>query len=103
MKEIGADVAFNYKTKNVRDVLKEEGPINMWVVQTSGWQGKDAEDSWCSYWDNVGGEILEAALDNAAIGACFIVCAVHVFAFQVEQASKVDIVCMSGMWYDLRL
>ncbi|KAJ7200281.1 hypothetical protein B0H12DRAFT_547447 [Mycena haematopus] len=48
MKEIGADVAFNYKTTNTREVLAREGPIDV-------------------YWDNVGGEILEAALDNANI------------------------------------
>ena len=29
MKEIGADVAFNYKTTNVKDVLEKEGPIDM--------------------------------------------------------------------------
>ena len=32
MKEIGADVAFNYKSQSVRDVLKAEGPINMCVA-----------------------------------------------------------------------
>ena len=31
MKSIGADVAFNYKTTNTRDVLAKEGPINMYV------------------------------------------------------------------------
>ncbi|KAF7378437.1 PKS-ER domain-containing protein [Mycena sanguinolenta] len=36
MKEIGADVAFNYKTTDVREVLAKEGPIDI-------------------YWDNVGG------------------------------------------------
>lgn len=29
MKEIGADVVFNYKTTNTRDVLAREGPIDM--------------------------------------------------------------------------
>jgi hypothetical protein len=28
----------------------------------------------CRYWDNVGGDTLEAALDNAAIYARFIMC-----------------------------
>lgn len=32
MKEIGADVAFNYKTTETREVLAKEGPINMWAV-----------------------------------------------------------------------
>ncbi|KAF8158806.1 hypothetical protein K438DRAFT_1942587 [Mycena galopus ATCC 62051] len=55
MKEIGADVAFNYKTTNTREVLEREGPIDV-------------------YWDNVGGEILEAALDNANIYGRFLEC-----------------------------
>ncbi|CCM07036.1 uncharacterized protein FIBRA_09355 [Fibroporia radiculosa] len=56
MKSIGVDVAFNYKTVSTFDVLKKEGPINI-------------------YWDNVGGESLEAALENAAMpGARFIEC-----------------------------
>lgn len=29
LKEIGTDVAFNYKTSNLRDILKEAGPIDM--------------------------------------------------------------------------
>lgn len=55
IKSLGADVAFNYKTANTWDVLKREGPINI-------------------YWDNVGGETLDAALANAARGARFIEC-----------------------------
>ncbi|KAH9918900.1 NAD-P-binding protein [Epithele typhae] len=52
---IGADVAFNWKKDNTREILKREGPINI-----------------C--WDNVGGESLEAALDAAASHARFIIC-----------------------------
>ncbi|KAF8843267.1 NAD(P)-binding protein [Paxillus ammoniavirescens] len=55
MKEIGADVAFNYKTTKTSEVLAKEGPIDL-------------------YWDNVGGESLEAALDAAAKHARFIEC-----------------------------
>jgi len=29
MKEIGADVAFNYKTEKTAEVLSKEGPIDM--------------------------------------------------------------------------
>lgn len=29
MLDIGADVAFNYKTTNTREVLQREGPIDM--------------------------------------------------------------------------
>jgi len=31
MKDIGADIAFNYKTTDTRQILEKEGPINMWV------------------------------------------------------------------------
>ncbi|KJA24392.1 hypothetical protein HYPSUDRAFT_1077039 [Hypholoma sublateritium FD-334 SS-4] len=55
MKDIGADVAFNYKTTNIKEVLQKEGPIDI-------------------YWDNVGGETLDAALENANLGARFIEC-----------------------------
>jgi len=55
LKEIGTDVAFNYKTTSAREVLGKEGPINI-------------------YWDNVGGEMLETAIDAAAVGARFIEC-----------------------------
>ncbi|KAF7375770.1 NAD P-binding protein [Mycena sanguinolenta] len=63
MKQIGADVAFNYKTTNTREVLEREGPIDM-QIHPKG----------CRYWDNVGGEILEAALDNANTYGRFIEC-----------------------------
>ncbi|KAG6823670.1 hypothetical protein H0H93_003256, partial [Arthromyces matolae] len=53
MKSLGADVAFNYKKVKTSDILKKEGPIDV-------------------YWDNVGGETLEAALDAAATNARFI-------------------------------
>ncbi|KAF8883614.1 alcohol dehydrogenase [Gymnopilus junonius] len=55
MKDIGTDVAFNYKTTKTADVLEKEGPIDI-------------------YWDNVGGETLEAAIDASRINARFIEC-----------------------------
>ncbi|KAH7925054.1 alcohol dehydrogenase [Leucogyrophana mollusca] len=55
MKELGADVAFNYKTTNTLEVLQKEGPIDV-------------------YWDNVGGETLDAAFEAAAKHARFIEC-----------------------------
>ncbi|KAJ7616654.1 hypothetical protein FB45DRAFT_934669 [Roridomyces roridus] len=55
MKEIGADVVFNYKTTDVREVLEKEGPIDI-------------------YWDNVGGESLDAAMEFAANHGRFIEC-----------------------------
>jgi NADPH-dependent curcumin reductase CurA len=55
LKSLGTDVAFNYKTTNTFEVLKKEGPINI-------------------YWDNVGGESLDAALKYAAKQARFLEC-----------------------------
>ncbi|KAF8119781.1 hypothetical protein EV363DRAFT_1461078 [Boletus edulis] len=55
LKELGVDVAFNYKTTKTSEILTNEGPINV-------------------YWDNVGGETLEAALNAAAKHARFIEC-----------------------------
>jgi len=54
-KDIGADVAFNYKTMNTAEVLKKEGPIDI-------------------YWDNVGGPTLEAAIEHSALYARMIIC-----------------------------
>lgn len=31
MKELGADVVFNYKTTKTAEVLKKEGPIDVYV------------------------------------------------------------------------
>ncbi|KAJ7439110.1 hypothetical protein FB451DRAFT_1415912 [Mycena latifolia] len=55
MKEIGADVAFNYKTSDVREVLEKEGPIDI-------------------FWDNVGGPTLDAAMEFANMHSRFIEC-----------------------------
>ncbi|KAJ6559477.1 alcohol dehydrogenase [Mycena vulgaris] len=50
-----ADVAFNYKTTDTRAVLEKEGPIDV-------------------LWDNVGGDVLDAALEFAADHARFLEC-----------------------------
>ncbi|KAL0961288.1 hypothetical protein HGRIS_006248 [Hohenbuehelia grisea] len=55
LKEIGVDVPFNYKTTSTKDILTKEGGIDV-------------------YWDNVGGEVLDAALDAAHTQARFIEC-----------------------------
>ncbi|GAW00787.1 NAD-P-binding protein [Lentinula edodes] len=54
-KDVGADVAFNYKTTSTLDILRKEGPLNI-------------------YWDNVGGTTLDAAIENAANHARFVEC-----------------------------
>ncbi|CAL1711894.1 unnamed protein product [Somion occarium] len=55
LRSIGVDVAFNYKTTKTAEVLAKEGPIEI-------------------YWDNVGGESLEAALEYANKNARFLEC-----------------------------
>ncbi|CAK5264116.1 unnamed protein product [Mycena citricolor] len=55
MQSLGADVAFNYKTTDTWEVLKREGPIDI-------------------YWDNVGGDSLDAAMEYARSHARFIEC-----------------------------
>jgi NADPH-dependent curcumin reductase CurA len=35
MQSLGADVAFNYKTTDTREVLAKEGPINVYVINGS--------------------------------------------------------------------
>ncbi|TCD61390.1 hypothetical protein EIP91_008527 [Steccherinum ochraceum] len=54
-KSIGADVAFNYKEQDTREVLAREGPVDV-------------------YWDHVGGDIFDAVLENASFGATVIIC-----------------------------
>ncbi|EUC63197.1 alcohol dehydrogenase, partial [Rhizoctonia solani AG-3 Rhs1AP] len=55
MKRMGVDVAFNYKTADVADVLVKEGPIDI-------------------YWDHIGGPQLEAAIGACNLYARIIVC-----------------------------
>ncbi|KIY65408.1 alcohol dehydrogenase [Cylindrobasidium torrendii FP15055 ss-10] len=55
MKEIGADVAFNYKTTSTDEVLDKEGPLDI-------------------YWDNVGAATLDSALGNMNVNGRIINC-----------------------------
>ena len=55
IKSLGADHAFNYKTSNVSKELRKHGPVDI-------------------YFDNVGGETLESAIENAAQKARFVIC-----------------------------
>ncbi|EJD36865.1 alcohol dehydrogenase [Auricularia subglabra TFB-10046 SS5] len=45
LRELGADVVFNYKTTSVDDVLREHGPVDI-------------------YWDHVGGKTLTTTLNH---------------------------------------
>ncbi|KAK7040313.1 hypothetical protein VNI00_009781 [Paramarasmius palmivorus] len=53
--EMGADIAFNYKTTDTEKILEKEGPLDV-------------------YWDNVGGAVLDAALLASAKHARIIAC-----------------------------
>lgn len=47
------------------------------------------------YWDNVGGDILDAALEHAAIKSRFIVCRAEFLRIR-------PLIPVTGMWYDFR-
>jgi len=53
--ELGVDIPFNYKTTSTAEVLKRNGPINI-------------------YWDNVGAETLDAAIDACTLRSRIIMC-----------------------------
>ncbi|KIY61483.1 NAD-P-binding protein [Cylindrobasidium torrendii FP15055 ss-10] len=55
MKELGADVAFNYKTTNLDEFFAKEGPIDI-------------------YWDHVAGSSLDAALAHINNGGRVVGC-----------------------------
>ena len=71
MKSIGADVAFNYKEENTLEILKREGGVDMCASSCS--LNPLVLTLRYSYWDNVGGETLDAALDAAKVNGRFIV------------------------------
>ncbi|KAF7340530.1 PKS-ER domain-containing protein [Mycena sanguinolenta] len=81
MKEIGADVAFNYKTTDVRAVLAKAGPIDMYVEQLELDFRSMFKLQLARFWDNVGGDTLDAAM---------------------EFANNHSRIIASGMWTDLR-
>ncbi|KAG6815665.1 hypothetical protein H0H93_009259, partial [Arthromyces matolae] len=55
MRSLGADVAFNYRSQSYGSVLSQHGPIHV-------------------FWDNVGGEALDAALDAMVPKSRAIIC-----------------------------
>ncbi len=57
VEELGFDAAIDYKSENVYDAIKRECP-----------KGLDV------YFDNVGGEILDAALSRIRMGARIVIC-----------------------------
>lgn len=67
MRSVGADVAFNYKEEDPADVLRREGPLDI-------------------YWDNVAGPTLDAALLNFKRNGLIIACGA------ISQASSGDAV-----------
>jgi hypothetical protein len=75
MKDIGADVAFNYKTTSTAEVLEKEGPIDMSVTMLAKYEITFDADESCIFdsLDSVSGETPEAALEAPTMGARFIV------------------------------
>jgi hypothetical protein len=67
MREIGADVAFNYKSTDTREVLAREGPIDVYVPPSGAFLWSAHPCGAGRYWDNVGGKMLDAALEHAAL------------------------------------
>lgn len=55
LRDLGVQHVINRRTDNIREALKKYGPIDI-------------------YFDNVGGEMLEAAIENAAMNSRFIIC-----------------------------
>ncbi|KAJ7898302.1 hypothetical protein B0H14DRAFT_3424674 [Mycena olivaceomarginata] len=53
MRSLRADAAFNYRTADMRAVLEKEGPVDL-------------------FWDNVGSEVLDVALEFTAVQARFL-------------------------------
>jgi NADPH-dependent curcumin reductase CurA len=73
MKDIGADVAFNYKTTDTQQILAKEGPIDMYVIICTSKHETGSFANAPRYWDNVGGATLDAALEEAAPHGRFLV------------------------------
>lgn len=93
MKEIGADVAFNYKTTDTREVLAREGPIDVYVSSL-------LLPCTCSPGDIEGTGIMWAATSSMlrwsirpSMGASWCVAI-------SRKLNRVD--PYKGVWYDLR-
>jgi hypothetical protein len=68
LKEVGANVAFNFKTTSTTEVLAKEGPIDMQVLIAVERNNDIADEIYFSrYWDNVAGPTY--------VGCCEGVCA----------------------------
>ena len=73
VKSLGADVVFNYKKEDTKAVLEREGGSDMQADRMYAPRYVMLRAMIRSYWDNVGGQVLEAALDAAHRYARFIV------------------------------
>ncbi|KAI0725228.1 NAD-P-binding protein [Fomitopsis betulina] len=74
VKSLGADVVFNYKKEDTKAVLEREGGSDMQADRMYVPRYVMLRAMIRSYWDNVGGQVLEAALDAAHRYARFIEC-----------------------------
>jgi NADPH-dependent curcumin reductase CurA len=73
MKELGADVAFNYKTTDTAAVLAKQKPLDMRVFTVVDMNEVFDEVNVFRYWDNVAGPTLDHALHAANVDARFLV------------------------------
>lgn len=55
LKSLGVDVTINYKTEDLASILAKEGPIDI-------------------YWDHVGGDHLNAALESMSFSGVVVIC-----------------------------
>ncbi|KAJ7462119.1 hypothetical protein FB451DRAFT_1353065 [Mycena latifolia] len=78
MRSVGADVAFNYKTTPVAAALAEHGPIDL-------------------FFDNVGGEQLETALENMNMNGRVISCGA-IAEYNIPNDQRYGIKNMSAMF-----
>ncbi|MBP2474962.1 NADPH-dependent curcumin reductase CurA [Crossiella equi] len=86
VKELGFDAAFNYKDGNVADLLAEAAP-----------EGIDV------YFDNVGGDHLEAAISSANPGGRFALCgAISQYNEKGEKSGPRNMIQIVGKGLNLR-
>ncbi|KAF8578379.1 NAD(P)-binding protein [Ramaria rubella] len=78
LKELGVDVAFNYKTTKTEDVLSQHGLINI-------------------YWDNVGGETLESAIKYSTHLGRIILCG-SISEYNISFSERYGIRNTSEIW-----
>ena len=96
VKSLGADVVFNYKKEDTKAVLEREGGSDMQADRMYAPRYVMLRAMIRSYWDNVGGETFDTALQYANTGARFIVSKCAAKYLLAEFCFRTI-----GMWHDL--